>query len=437
MREEPNKGLSRRHFLQRTAALGAAVGLTSLAGCAAPAPGGGSGDAATEEVAEVTYWKPPHGDETALWAPLLEQFQTDNPNISVEHQVIPWASVDEQFTAAFAGGDPPDVFYLPDEWYPKYVNQNQIADLTELIGDWEDQYSPAAWGIASYKGKVWGAPFLGVVQSLLMNMNLFNEKGLELPTNWEELRAVAAELTDVDAGIYGINIPASVTNWVIMVPLLATGGAQVLTDDLTQVACNTEGAVAAWEMALENIVWNDKSGIPVGFTDDQRQDLEMQGKVGITWEEQSQIKAIWRTQAPDLELDAIPLPQLTDDGQPATWANVGFMFVAQESENFDAAFSLLEFLSTKEVQEEYVIRGVDLLPLRLDAEVPEDIETDPVVEKMVSYLQYGVGTQISVRWREATNSVVQESHAVMSGQKSAAQALADVEATVNPILDGE
>jgi len=429
--------ISRRQFLTRTAAFGAAIGLTSLAGCAAPVPGGAGGESAAQETVQLTFWKPPHGDEAALWAPLLEEFEADNPGITVEHQVIPWASVDEQFTAAFAGGDAPDVFYLPDEWYPKYVNQNQITDLTELISDWEDQYSPAAWGIASYKGKVWGAPFLGVVQSLLLNMNLFDEHGLEIPTTWDEIKEAAATMTDIDAGIYGINIPASTTNWVFMVPLLATGGAQVLTDDLMQVACNTEGAIAAWEIALEGIVWNDKSGIPVGFTDDQRQDLELQGKVGITWEEESQIKAVWREQAPDLELDAIPLPQLTDDGQPATWANVGFMFIGEQTEDIDAAFKLLEFLSTKKVQEEYVIRGVDLLPLRLDAEVPDDIETDPVVDKMVSYLEYGVGTQISIRWREATNSVVQESHAVMSGQKSAAQALADVEATVGPILDGE
>ena len=51
----------------------------------------------------------------------------------VDYQVIPWASVDEQYTAAFAAGSPPDVFYLPDEWYPKYVNQGQIADINEII----------------------------------------------------------------------------------------------------------------------------------------------------------------------------------------------------------------------------------------------------------------------------------------------------------------
>ncbi len=129
---------TRRQFLQRSAILGAAVSLTSLAGCVAPAAPqagseGGVAPAAASE--EVLFWKPPHSAKEAdLWPPLLERFTDANPGITVSHQVVPWDSVDQQFTAAFAGGSPPDIFYLPDEWYPKYVSQDQIADLTDHIG---------------------------------------------------------------------------------------------------------------------------------------------------------------------------------------------------------------------------------------------------------------------------------------------------------------
>ena len=111
--------------------------------------------------------------------------------------------------------------------------------------------------------------------------------------------------------------------------------------------------------------------------------------------------------------------------------------MAQQSADKAGAFALLEFLATDEIQVDYVQKGVDLLPLKNGIEQLPDV--DPIVSKMVSFLDegYGVGTQISIRWREATNSLVQESHAVMSGQKTSEQALADVEATVAPILDGE
>jgi multiple sugar transport system substrate-binding protein len=386
----------------------------------------------------VLFWKPPHSEREAdLWQPLLQKFMDEHPGVTVDHQVIPWGSVDEQFTAAFAGGSPPDIFYLPDEWYPKYVSQDQIADLTDKIAEWRENYTEAGWTGATYKGRTWGAPFLGVAQGWLLNMNLFNEKGISPPTNWEEFRAAAQALTDTAAGTYGVATPAQVTNWVVMIPLLAAGGTKLLSDDLLSVTANTEGGIAAVKTLCEDIIWNDQSGTPVGATDDQMRSLALGGKIGMTWVETSSIKAVWRQEAADLELETIPMLQLTDDGKNASWANIGFMFMAAQSVDNDAAFSLLEYLATDEIQVEYVQKGVDLLPLKRG--IPPLPDVDPIVAEMVSWLDegWGVGTQISIRWREATNSLVQETQAVMSGQKTAEEALSAVADTVNPILDGE
>lgn len=429
---------SRRHFLQSSAAL---LGVAALAACAPPAaaPGAGSGEAAPAAASEkVLFWKPPHSEKEAdLWKPLLQKFMDANPGVTVEHQVVPWGSVDEQFTAAFAGGSPPDIFYLPDEWYPKYVNQDQIADISDKIGEWKDNYTSAAWAGATYKGSTWGAPFLGVAQGWVLNMNLFNEKGVGVPTNWEEFRAAAKALTDTTAGTYGIATPAQVTNWVVMVPLLAAGGTKLLSDDLLKVTANTEGGQAAIKALCEDIIWTDQSGTPVGATDDQVRSLYLGGKIGMTWVETSSIKAVWRKEAADLELATIPMLKLTDDGTNASWANIGFMFMAEASKDKEGAFKLLEYLSTDEIQVDYVQKGVDLLPLKNNIASLPDI--DPIVAEMVSWLGegWGVGTQIGIHWREATNALVQETQAVMSGQKSAADALKAVEDTVNPVLDGE
>ncbi len=435
-----NRHFSRRSFLRGTAALGA----LTLAACAAPAAqpaaqsGGQAAAAPAAEAAKVLFWKPPHSDKEAdLWKPLLKKFTDANPNITVDHQVIPWGSVDEQFTAAFAGGSPPDIFYLPDEWYPKYVNQKQIADISDSISGWKDNYSDAAWKGATYKGKTWGAPFLGVAQGWVLNMNLFKAKGINPPTNWEEFRAAAKALTDASAGTYGIDAPTASTNWVVMIPLLAAGGTKLLSDDLTKVTANTAGGAAAVKMLLEDIVWNDKSSTPVGATADQVRSLALGGKIGMVWQETSSIKAVWRKEAKDLELATIPMLKLDDKGTNASWANIGFMFRAEASKDKEAPFKLLEYLATDEIQVDYVEKGVDLLPLKKNIAPLPDV--DPIVAEMVSWLGkgYGVGTQISIRWREATNSLVQETQAVMSGVKSAADALKAVEDTVNPILDGE
>ena len=434
---------SRRQFLRGTAAVGAGIGMFALVGCqpAAPAaPAAESGGAAAPAAAgeKVLFWKPPHSEKEAdLWKPLLQKFMDANPGITVEHQVVPWGSVDEQFTAAFAGGSPPDLFYLPDEWYPKYVNQGQIANITDKIASWKENYTSAAWAGATYKGSTWGAPFLGVAQGWLLNMNLFKAKGINPPTNWAEFRDAAKALTDTSAGTYGIATPASTTNWVVMIPLLAAGGTKLLSDDLTKVTANTEGGQAAIKALCEDIVWTDKSGTPVGSTADQERSLALGGKIAMNWVETSSIKAVWRKEAADIELATIPMLKLTDGGTNASWANIGFMFMADAAKDKDGAFKLLEYLSTDEIQVDYVEKGVDLLPLKKNIAPLPDV--DPIVAEMVSWLGegYGVGTQISIHWRDATNSMVQETQAVLSGQKSSADALKAIEDTVNPILDGE
>lgn len=433
---------TRRQFLQRSAALGAAIGLTSLAGCVAPAApqAASGGEAAPAAAAEtILFWKPPHSaQEAELWPPLLAKFTEANPNVTVDHQVVPWGNVTEQFTAAFAGGSPPDIFYLPDEWYPKYVNDGQIADLSDKIGSWKDNYTEAGWNGATYQGKTWGAPFLGVAQGFLCNLNLFEEKGVSVPTNWEEFREAARACTDTDAGTYGIApMQDTFSSWIHFIPLLATGGTTFLNEDLTAFAGNTEGAIAVFKLLYEDIIATDQSSTPIGFTKDQFDAVALDGKVGMKNEETSYIKAAWRTQAPDIELAAIPFLKHAENGKNASWANIGFMFMAQQSADKPGAFALLEYLSSDEIQVEYVQKGVDLLPLKRN--IPPLPDADPLVTEIVSWLGegWGVGTTISIRWLEATNILQQEIEAIMTGQKTAADALASAEALINPILDGQ
>ena len=153
--------LTRRAFLQGTAVLGTVAGLTALAGCAAPAAqqAGDAGEPGADSW-HVVYWKPPHSAKAAeVWEPLLQRFMDANPGVTVDHQVIPWGNVDEQFTAAFAGGSPPDVFYLPDEWYPKYVNQGQILDLTDRHHRLAGQLCRVRLGTRHLQGQHVGSAF--------------------------------------------------------------------------------------------------------------------------------------------------------------------------------------------------------------------------------------------------------------------------------------
>ena len=58
-------------------------------------------------------------------------------------------------------------------------------------------------------GTVYGIPYATSVYGLWYRTDLFEEAGIEPPTNYEELVAAAATLTNEDEGIYGLAIPGS------------------------------------------------------------------------------------------------------------------------------------------------------------------------------------------------------------------------------------
>ena len=89
------------------------------------------------------------------------------------------------------------------------------------------------------------------------------QRAFGVPTNWEEFRAAAEELTDMDSR----RLWHQPLRWRkchqldYLVPLLATGGTKLLSDDLMSVTANTEGGIAAFKTFFEDIVFTDQSAI--------------------------------------------------------------------------------------------------------------------------------------------------------------------------------
>lgn len=434
-RNTNNDRISRRVFLKHLTALG---GLSiSLAACGSSTSNNSqsakSSKGATRSSRQVklSFWKSPHSQsELQVWKPILNEFEKQHPNIQVSHQVIPWDNLDQKFTAAFTSGQPPDVFYLPDTWIPKYGSQGQLVDLTPMVSGIKKRYVSSFWESAIYKGKAYGIPFLGVVQALLLNMSMFQNAGISKPRSWEEIRSAAKQLTDTSKGTYGININSQN----VMVPLLKTGGAKPFSNDLRKVTANTPGGVKAWTVAYQQIGAEDDSQVPTSFTPDQITNLQLKGRIGIMWAEESAIVQEFQKQAPHMKLDVIPLPKVDGtDGKDAVYSSVGYMCMAKSTQHTNEATQLLKFLISKQVQQQYVVDGVNLIPGMNGVKKQNQ---NPVVAKFLSYLDLAIGEVTSVHWAQAKQSLLEESQAVMTGNKTAEQALTDFKNDTGSILDG-
>lgn len=192
-----------RKWMLTAAAIAATAGLVT--GCAS----GATNDEPTETVT-LTYgvWSQ---DETMQL--LIDAFEEQNPGIEVELQVNPFGEYWTALQVAAQGGTAPDAFWMLGDRFQVYAANDQLLPLGSAIeeaGVDMSVYPSALVDLFTYEGEMYGLPKDFDTIGLWYNKEIFDAAGVDYPTDewtWDDLRQTAAELTDADAGVYGIAAP--------------------------------------------------------------------------------------------------------------------------------------------------------------------------------------------------------------------------------------
>ncbi|AZR73254.1 hypothetical protein BBF96_07560 [Anoxybacter fermentans] len=105
-----------------------------------------------------------------------------------------------------AGGTPPDIFYLSQEFVPDYASKWVLMNLTPILKkdpeiDLDDYYS-AALETSRYQGQLYGLPWIYQPFILYYNKDLFDKFNVPYPKScmsWEQFVDLAQKMTkDVD-----------------------------------------------------------------------------------------------------------------------------------------------------------------------------------------------------------------------------------------------
>lgn len=134
---------------------------------------------------------------------LIEQFETQHPNITVKTQSAPYGQFYQKLDTQIAAGQAPDVWLSDGVYVMKYAQRGAAKDLTDWIA--RDLKADEYYGLDFNKdadGRYWGVPQGIQVGVLFYNKELFDKAGVAYPSDewtWEDLKSSAAKLT-VDAG---------------------------------------------------------------------------------------------------------------------------------------------------------------------------------------------------------------------------------------------
>lgn len=142
-----------------------------------------------------------YGESTPI-KPALEGFKKEFPWITVDYQALDWDSMNEKFKAGLGAGEVPDLATLDMTWIPTLAANDALEDLHGISGDQlngkpiADQYTQGAVNAMTYGDQMVSMLYDFDTYSLYYRKDLFDQKGIKVPTNWDEFRAAAKALAE-------------------------------------------------------------------------------------------------------------------------------------------------------------------------------------------------------------------------------------------------
>jgi multiple sugar transport system substrate-binding protein len=188
---------------------------------------------------------------------IIQAFQSENPNVTVEVQT---ATFDEYFTrlqTQIAGGTAPDTFEINYENFVAYSAAGSLLDLTPLADADPDfdpnRYYPRAYEVFQADDRLYGLPATFSAVVFFYNKDLFDAAAIAYPEEgwtWENELAVAEELTNAEAGVWGDFQPIQFFEFY---KVLAQNGGEFFNEDQTEVTFNSPEGVEAAEWLVNKV----------------------------------------------------------------------------------------------------------------------------------------------------------------------------------------
>lgn len=230
--------MDRRKFLALLSTASASAALAACAGTSTTASKGSSdsaaksGDSASGEVTELTWWSNHPGSSKDIETEIISRFEKANPGIKI-NLVDAGKNYEEgaqKFNAALTGSDLPDIVVLSDVWWYNFAINGQIADIDPLAkeaGIDLSTYVQPLYEDYAYDGGHFALPFARSTPLFYYNKDAWKAAGLpdRGPESWDEMDEWAPKLMEAnkDMKAFGWGDAKGYLGWIFQGPLWSKG----------------------------------------------------------------------------------------------------------------------------------------------------------------------------------------------------------------------
>jgi multiple sugar transport system substrate-binding protein len=411
------KWLSRRDFLKAGGLAGAA--LLGAAGCGGGQQGGGP--------TELIFTASP--DSTGTARRLVERFNEQNKGkyrvVYREGNADTGQRFDQLRTEMQAGGKNMDVILGDVIWTAQLAANDWIVDLSNRFSESERRkFLPGSIEAITYEGKTWGVPWFTDTGLLYYREDLLEQSGFsEGPATWEELKEMALKVKQ-DAGtrygyaFQGANYEGGVVNGL---EFIWTHGGEVLDpQDPNKVLIDSPNAIAGLETERSMIADGIAPEAIATYHEDESAGIFQNGDAVFLRNWPYVYALLGDPAESEVKPEQVGVSDLPSaDGQPGNGA-VGDqpLYINAFSENQDAAWEFIKFLSAPEQQKLRAIDGSYLPTLKGLYDDQEIRETVPVVGLAEEALQHTKPRPVSPYYSDMSLVMAEEFNASLNGEIS-------------------
>ena len=139
---------------------------------------------------------------------MIDQFQTDNPGVKVNMEIVPWGTCQDKSMTLAAAGSPVSVAYMGSRTLLKLSSEGLIVPA-QISTEMEANYQPGVLKTVTSGGQYWGYPHAFSTKALYISCDLVTTAGMECkaPETWADMTAMAKAIKEkggvADIGIAG------------------------------------------------------------------------------------------------------------------------------------------------------------------------------------------------------------------------------------------
>lgn len=366
-------------------------------------------------------------DQTAV----VEQFMQQRPEVNVQIDFVGWDGLWDRILTSIASGNAPDVMYIGSRWIPVLADVGAIVPLDEYVSQEKyDLYFDTVWDTVTYDGQIWGVVRAMSTKAVLYNKDVFAEAGVDIPTNWDELLAVAKRIQET-TDVAGYGLPAdpfvsTVTEWQNF--LYANGG-NIVDQETLAATINSPQAVEAFEYYFRDLAEYAQSA-PMEW---RREDLIRLFSAGRIAMYTDNIFSAFDAEELGINVGSFPVPGGPSGPNPyATVLVTDAMAISSQSSNKQLAMEFINFLTSPEQQLKWDSHQGFIPPMPGEAEA--DVFQGSFWPPYIDAIQYGVPEAVSIYdWEGTQDAILTAIHRYMLGQGSAQQLLDEAARTINQL----